>query len=57
MVQINDKVFKQITNELRDLMNWTAVFSKEYDLPEEVVEEFKEKIESIAQKLGVEAMD
>ena len=57
MVQINDKVFKQITNELRDLMNWTAVFSKEYDLPEEVVEEFKEKIESIAQKLGVEAME
>ena len=57
MVQINDKVFKQITNELRDLMNWTAVFSKEYDLPEEVVEEFKEKIESIAQKLGIEAMD
>ena len=57
MVNVNDQIFKQIANELRDLNNWIAVFSNEYDLPAEVVEELRSKIESISKKLGVEAMD
>ena len=57
MVNINDKVFKQIANELRDLNNWVAVFSTEYDLPSEVVEGLRSKIESISAKLGIGAMD
>ncbi|MBS3175699.1 hypothetical protein J4457_00500 [Candidatus Woesearchaeota archaeon] len=56
MVQVNDKVFKQVTNDMRDLLNWIAVFETEYELPKEVVKELRAKIEKIAARLGVEAL-
>ncbi|MBI2564608.1 hypothetical protein HYV79_01310 [Candidatus Woesearchaeota archaeon] len=43
---------KNVENELRDLMNWVAVFEQEYDLPREVVDKLLNKIHSIAKKIG-----
>jgi len=57
MVNINDNIFKQINNELRDLNNWIAIFEEEYDLPQEVVLQLQQKLQSISKKLGVELMD
>lgn len=43
---------KKIEDELRDLMNWVAIFEKEYDIPREVVDTLYNKIHSIAQRIG-----
>ncbi len=50
--QMNSDEVKKIEDELRDLMNWVAVFEKEYDLPREVIDTLYNKIHSIAQRIG-----
>ncbi len=43
---------QKVEDEIRDLMNWVAVFEKEYDLPKEVVETLHSKLHNIAQRIG-----
>lgn len=43
---------KDIENEIRDIINWVSVFDTEYDLPEEVVSELKERLEKIAKDIA-----
>lgn len=40
-----------VVDELRDLLNWVAIFEEEYDLPTEVVKELKSRIERVSQAL------
>ena len=43
---------RSIEDEIRDVLNWIAVFKTEYDLPAEVVSQLKKRLESIAVKVG-----
>ncbi len=43
---------KSVEDEVRDLINWVAVFEKEYDIPKEATEELLNKLHSIAKKVG-----
>lgn len=52
-MEIDEKCFKEVEDKIRDLINWVAVFEEEYDLPKEVVETLKKKLEDIASTLGV----
>jgi hypothetical protein len=56
MVEVEDAAFEEISNELRDTINWIKVFEEEYNLPAEVVQKLRERLEKIAGKLGLEAM-
>lgn len=42
---------QEIVDELRDLLNWIAVFQEEYDLPTEVYTTLRDKVEQIAYSL------
>lgn len=52
MVEIDAKSFKKATDELRDILNWIAVFEEEYSLPAEVVSQLKGRLEKVANLLG-----
>lgn len=41
----------KVANELRDLLNWVAVFEEEYDLPCEVNAELRDRIERVSKSL------
>jgi hypothetical protein len=43
---------RDIENEIRDIINWVSVFDTEYDLPSEVVEQLKSKLEKLATDVG-----
>ncbi|MBI5065728.1 hypothetical protein HZA97_05825 [Candidatus Woesearchaeota archaeon] len=43
---------KSVEDDVRDLINWVAVFEKEYDIPKEATEELLNKLHSIAKKVG-----
>ena len=43
---------KEIEDELRDIINWIAVFEQEYDIPAEVVETLLKKLHNVAKKVG-----
>jgi hypothetical protein len=43
---------KSCEQEIKDLMNWISVFEDEYDLPKEVVDKLRDKLHSIAGKVG-----
>jgi len=56
MVEVDDTTFKEVENEIRDTINWIKVFEEEYDLPAEVVNQLRERLEGIATKLGLEVI-
>ncbi|GAG26901.1 unnamed protein product [marine sediment metagenome] len=56
MVEVDDATFKEIENELRDIINWIKVFEEEYDLPAEVVNQLRTRLEGTAKKLGLEVI-
>ena len=56
MVEVDDAAFKEVANEIRDVINWIKVFEEEYNLPVEVVDKLRSRLEEIAVKLGLEAM-
>jgi hypothetical protein len=56
MAKITKDAIKEIENEIRDMINWVAVFETEYELPKEVVDKLKERLEGIASKLGIETL-
>lgn len=57
MVEVEDATFKEVANEVRDIINWIKVFEEEYDLPAEVVNQLRTRLEGVAEKLGLEAME
>jgi len=56
MVDVSDETFQEVGNEIRDTINWIKVFEEEYDLPAEVVQQLRERLEGIATKLGLEVI-
>ena len=56
MVEISDEGFKKCADEIRDIINWIAVFETEYKLPAEVVQQLKSRLEKLANELGIESM-
>jgi len=56
MVEISDEAFKKTADEIRDIINWIAVFETEYNLPAEVVQQLRSRLEKIASDLGVESL-
>ncbi len=42
-----------IENEIRDIVNWLAVFKEEYGIADEAVDVLKEKLEELARKASV----
>jgi hypothetical protein len=56
MVEVEDATFKEVENEIRDIVNWITVFEEEYDLPAEVVSQLRSRLEGLAQKLGLEVI-
>lgn len=42
---------KKIADDVRDIINWVAVFESEYELPKEVVDQLRKRLEKIAKDL------
>ena len=53
MVEVDDVAFKAAADEIRDIVNWIAVFETEYQLPKEVVDQLRKRLESLANNLGL----
>lgn len=53
MAEINDAKLKEAEDILRDSVNWIAVFETEYNLPKEVVDQLKEKLQKISEAIGI----
>ncbi len=51
-MDINKTNFKKATDEIREIINWIAVFEEEYDLPQEVVSQLRSRLEKVANLLG-----
>ena len=51
MAEISDENLKAATDEIREILNWIAVFETEYNLPTEVVEKLKSRLEKVASNL------
>ena len=51
-MEIDEKCFKEAEDKIRDLINWVAVFEDEFNLPKEVVDTLKKRLEHIASTLG-----
>ncbi|MEM4336601.1 MAG: hypothetical protein QXG86_01200 [Candidatus Woesearchaeota archaeon] len=43
----------KMENEIRDIINWLAVFKEEYDIPEEAVVVLRGKLEKLAKKISL----
>ncbi len=56
MAEISDDAIKEVENEIREIINWIAVFETEYKLPAEVVQQLRTRLEGIASKLGIESL-
>lgn len=53
MTEINDAALKEIEDNIRNTINWIKIFEEEYNLPKEVVDELRKRLEGIATKLGM----
>ena len=53
---ISSSAIQRIADDIRDMHNWIAVFDTEYDLPREVVNKLRSKLEKIARTLGTETL-
>ena len=42
-----------IENDIRDIVNWLAVFKEEYGIADEAVNVLREKLEALARKASV----
>jgi len=47
------KISVSIENDIRDIVNWLAVFKEEYDIPREAVSVLRAKLEALARKASV----
>lgn len=47
------KLSVSIENDIRDIINWLAVFKEEYDIPREAVSVLRAKLEALARKASV----
>ncbi len=47
------KASVSIENDIRDIVNWLAVFKEEYDIPREAVSVLRAKLEALARKASV----
>ncbi|MFQ5620951.1 MAG: hypothetical protein ACE5FT_03845 [Candidatus Nanoarchaeia archaeon] len=56
MAEISDDALREITDEIRELHNWVAVFETEYKLPAEVVQQLRDRLEKAARTLGSETL-
>ena len=43
---------KDVEDEIRDIINWVAVFENEYDMPKEAVETLMNRLHEVAKKVG-----
>ncbi len=43
---------KDVEDDLRDIINWVAVFEQEYDMPKEAVDTLTTRLREIARKVG-----
>ncbi len=50
--EIDMSEVKSLEDEVRDLINWVAVFDQEYDLPKEVTDKLLQRLHSVARKIG-----
>ncbi len=51
-MEVAPEKLKEIENEVRDITNWISVFETEYNLPKEVVEQLKTRLENISKKIA-----
>ena len=47
-----DKKVIDVENDIRDLVNWLAVFQEEYGIDEEAVDVLRQKFERLAKKVS-----
>lgn len=43
---------KDVEDDLRDIINWVAVFEQEYDMPKEAVDTLMNRLHEVARKIG-----
>ena len=59
MVEVNDATFKEVENDIRDLINWVKVWNTEEEagatkkIEDAEAGQLTEKLHSIASKLGL----
>lgn len=42
-----------VEDDIRDIINWLAVFQEEYSIAEEAVDVLRDKLEKLAKKVGM----
>jgi len=47
-----DKKIIDVENDIRNIINWLAVFKEEYGIDEEAVDVLRQKLEKVAEKVG-----
>lgn len=52
MAARHTKELRACADEIRDIMNWVAVYKTEYDLPKEVVSKLKWKLSRVVKRLA-----
>ena len=58
-IEIDEEMLKQVENDIRDLINWIEVWNEQEKtggtklIEDEQAEKMKEKLRSIAEKLGL----
>ncbi len=56
MAMMNDKAIKDISNKIRDMMNWVEIAKTSGDMSEDTAEKMIDDLQWIASKLGVETL-
>lgn len=52
MAFMNIEKCKEIEDEIRDMINWIAVFENEYNLDKEIVDQLRDKLEDLSKKVN-----
>ena len=50
--EISVQDLKDVEDDLRDIINWVAVFEQEYDMPKEAVDTLTTRLREVARKIG-----
>ncbi len=52
MMEVDEENMDKITDDIRDVINLIKVFEKEYNIPEEAVQQMRDKLEGVVKKIA-----
>ena len=51
-MEVDETKMDEITDEIRDVINLIKVFEGEYNIPEEAVQQMRDKLEGVVKKIA-----